>query len=109
MLDTDKSGLKNSDDLAAAVAKTENRVSLESLHERISSIEYLYPTAAPHFTIAVVVLDNRFVLTGESSCADPENFDKELGQKFAVENAVRKIWPLEGYLLREQLHRGTKS
>jgi len=109
MLDTDKSGLKPLDDQAAAVAKTDNRVSLESLHERIRSIEYFYPTAAPQFTVAIVVLDNGFVISGESACADPKNFDKELGQKFAVESAVRKIWPLEGYLLREQLHKGLKT
>lgn len=54
-------------------------------------------------TICVLVLDNGFTVTGESACASPENFDAELGRKIARQNAVAKIWPLEGYLLKDQL------
>ena len=55
-------------------------------------------------TICVLVLKNGFTVTGESACASPENFNAELGQKIARQNAVAKIWPLEGYLLRQGLH-----
>lgn len=55
------------------------------------------------FTFCVLVLKNGFTVTGESACASPENFDKELGKKIAKGNAVGKIWVLEGYLLKEQL------
>lgn len=55
-------------------------------------------------TICVLVLKNGFTVTGESACASPENFDAELGRKIARANAVNKIWPLEGYLLKQQLH-----
>ncbi|EBS5296795.1 hypothetical protein DRE90_18565, partial [Salmonella enterica subsp. enterica serovar Infantis] len=34
----------------------------------------------------------------------PENFDPEIGRKIARQNAIAKIWPLEGYLLKQQLH-----
>jgi hypothetical protein len=54
-------------------------------------------------TIAVLVLRNGFTVTGESACASPENFDAELGAKIAVRNAMAKIWPLEGYLLKSKL------
>jgi len=54
-------------------------------------------------TFAVLVLRNGFTVTGESACASPENFDAEIGRKIARQNAVQKIWPLEGYLLRERL------
>lgn len=54
-------------------------------------------------TIAVLVLRNGFTVTGESACASPENFDAELGAKIAVQNAMAKIWPLEGYLLKSKL------
>ncbi|WP_308324412.1 Gp49 family protein, partial [Klebsiella pneumoniae] len=40
---------------------------------------------------------------GESACASPENFDPEIGRKIARENAVNKIWMLEGYLLKQRL------
>lgn len=54
-------------------------------------------------TICVLVLKNGFTVTGESACASPENFDAELGRKIARANAVAKIWPLEGYLLKQRL------
>lgn len=55
-------------------------------------------------TFCVLVLKNGFTVTGESACASPENFDAELGRKIARENAINKVWMLEGYLLKQQLH-----
>ncbi|RHZ96452.1 hypothetical protein D1114_07000 [Cereibacter sphaeroides] len=57
-------------------------------------------------TFCVLVLRNGFTVTGESACASPENFNEEIGRKIARENARQKIWPLEGYLLRDRLSRG---
>lgn len=54
-------------------------------------------------TFCVLVLKNGFTVTGESACASPENFDGEIGRKIARENAVNKIWMLEGYLLKQSL------
>ncbi|VVJ97769.1 Uncharacterised protein [Klebsiella pneumoniae] len=54
-------------------------------------------------TFCVLVLRNGFTVTGESACASPENFDAEIGRKIARENAVQKIWMLEGYLLKQRL------
>ena len=54
-------------------------------------------------TICVLVLHNGFTVTGESACASPQNFDPEIGRKIARENAVNKIWMLEGYLLKQKL------
>lgn len=54
-------------------------------------------------TFCVLVLRNGFTVTGESACVSPENFDAEIGRKVARQNAVQKIWPLEGYALRERL------
>ena len=55
-------------------------------------------------TFCVLVLKNRFTVTGESACASPENFDAELGRKIARSNAIDKLWPLLGYALKQQLH-----
>jgi hypothetical protein len=57
-------------------------------------------------TFCVLVLRNGFTVTGESACASPENFDAEIGRKIARQNAVNKIWPLEGYLLKQRLADG---
>ncbi len=54
-------------------------------------------------TICVLVLRNGYVLTGESACASPENYDEALGHKIARDNARNKIWALEGYHLRTRL------
>lgn len=54
-------------------------------------------------TFCVLVLRNGFTVTGESACASPENFDAEIGKKIARQNAVNKVWMLEGYLLRQRL------
>lgn len=62
-----------------------------------------YPQALSLLTFCVLVLRNGFTVTGESACASPENFDAELGQKIARQNAVNKIWPLMGYELRQRL------
>lgn len=63
-----------------------------------------YPSELNLLTFCVLVLKNGFTVTGESACASPENFNAELGQKIARQNAVAKIWPLEGYLLKQRLH-----
>ena len=56
------------------------------------------------FTVCLLTLKNGFTVSGESACASPENFDAEIGRKIARENARNKIWPLEGYLLKQRLH-----
>jgi len=58
------------------------------------------------FTSCLLTLKNGFTVHGESACASPENFDTDLGRKIARDNAVNKIWMLEGYLLREKLYLG---
>jgi hypothetical protein len=54
-------------------------------------------------TFCVLVLRNGFTVTGESACASPDNFDAELGKKYARENAVNKVWMLMGYELKTRL------
>ncbi len=108
--------LKVSDDAAAAVQKTPNRVSLESMEKKIAA-EYTFLASdalqeAPiHeslkiLTVCIIVMQNGFTVIGKSAPADAENFNEELGRKFAREDAVRQLWPLEGYALRETLYNG---
>ena len=55
-------------------------------------------------TVCVLTLRNGFTVTGESACASPENYNEEIGNKIARENARAKIWVLEGYLLKQKLY-----
>jgi len=54
-------------------------------------------------TFCILVLRNGFMVTGESACASPANFNAEMGRKIARENAVSKVWPLLGYELKSKL------
>jgi hypothetical protein len=70
-------------------------------HPAPEAIEY--PEALNLLTICVLVLQNGFTVTGESACADPRNFDAEIGKRVARQNAINKIWPLMGFELRTRL------
>lgn len=54
-------------------------------------------------TICILVMRNGFTVIGKSAPASPENFDEEKGRRFAYEDAIKQLWPLEGYALREKL------
>jgi hypothetical protein len=54
-------------------------------------------------TVCALTLRNGFIVIGESAAASPENFDREIGEKIARDNARGKIWALEGYQLRTRL------
>lgn len=55
-------------------------------------------------TICVIQLPNGFCVTGESAAASLENFQEDIGQKLAFEKARDKVWELEGYRLKSELH-----
>lgn len=55
-------------------------------------------------TICVIQLPNGFCVTGENSCVSPENWQPDLGQKYAFEKARDKVWELEGYRLKSELY-----
>lgn len=55
-------------------------------------------------TFCVLVLSNGFIVTGESACVSPENFNAEIGRKIARQNAMDKVWPLMGYALKQKLY-----
>lgn len=78
------------------------RVTPSTIDSCISSIDYHRLTDV--LTVCVLTLQNGFTVTGESACASPENYDEQIGQSIAYENAREKIWVLEGYLLKQRLY-----
>lgn len=81
---------------------TAPRITPQRIDEVIVGEDYhVFPGTC--LTVCCLSLKNGFTVTGESACASPENFNVELGQKIAKENARQKIWALEGYALRERL------
>lgn len=60
-------------------------------------------------TICVLVLKNGFTVIGKSACASPENFNAGIGKDVAWRDAKEQIWPLEGYLLKQNLYEQKQS
>ena len=83
---------------------TAPRVTPEDIVAAVKGEEY-YVFPGSQLTICCLTLQNGFNVTGESACASPENFNKELGEKISKKKAMDKIWSLEGYLLKDKLYR----
>lgn len=104
------------DEYSAAKA-THPRVSLADMEAKIVHTHYFtagdaclalnqpVSTTSPLdlLTICILVMQNGFTVIGKSAPASPENFDSEKGKRFAYEDAIKQLWPLEGYALRERL------
>lgn len=54
-------------------------------------------------TICVLTLHSGFQLFGQSACIDPSNFDAAIGEQIAYDNAVEKMWELEGYRVKHDI------
>ena len=82
---------------------TAPRITPRELDDKITAeLYHVFPGTT--LTVCCLILENGFTVTGQSAAASPENFDEEIGRKIARADAREKIWPLEGYLLRESLH-----
>jgi len=97
----------------SAKGATAPRVSLQDIEDAISA-EYSFTLdkalrdvpimpSVGLMTIAVLVMRNGFVVIGKSAPASAENFDAEKGRTFAREDAIRQLWPLMGFSLRDRL------
>jgi len=87
------------------MADLPNKVTKEDLEHLVAQSKTDYAVFDSKLTVAVITLPNKFKVIGQSSCVDANNFDKGLGEKYALENAVEKLWELEGYLLANDLYR----
>lgn len=109
-------------DRASAAVATEPRVALADIEAAISerydfvasdAVQALgFPTSAntPHplsvLSVCILVMRNGFTVIGKSAPASPANFNADLGRKFAYDDAIRQLWPLMGFALREKLAAG---
>ena len=79
-----------------------NRVTIEDIQAAIKAETY---TVLPdgRTTICQLTLDNGFTIDGKSACVAKENYDEALGNKYARENAVEKVWHFLGFRLADKL------
>lgn len=54
-------------------------------------------------TVCQLTLDNGFTVEGQSACVSIENFNAEIGNKIARDNAVNEVWKLLGFRLADKL------
>ena len=109
--------LKATDEYSATMA-TAPRVSLADMEAKIVGEHYFTAGEAVNaisrtyeldqgplniLTICILVMQNGFTVIGKSAPASPENYDQGKGKRFAYEDAIKQLWPLEGYALREKL------
>lgn len=80
------------------------RVTPQTISDAIVSGAY-HRLPNTNITVCVLTLRNGYTVTGESACVSAENFNEEIGNKIAYENARAKIWQLEGYLLADDIYR----
>ena len=105
-------------DAAAAAVSTAPRVTLADIEKNIRHVACFTAGAAASalgmetspsldtLTVCILTLQNGFTVIGKRSPASPENFSFELGSRVAREDAVKQVWPLMGYALRERLADG---
>jgi len=53
-------------------------------------------------TFCVLVLRSGFIVTGQSMCANAENYDRAIGEKWACENAIDKVIEVMTYAIMAQ-------
>lgn len=51
-------------------------------------------------TLVVLTLKNGFEVVGTSACVDANAYDQKIGEHYARERALAKVWELEGYMLQ---------
>ena len=86
---------KKLDELLAA--SPAERVTKEYIESRIASTEF--HRIGETVTLCNITLDNGFSVRGESACVNPENYNQQIGEKIAYDNAFRLLWSPFGFLL----------
>lgn len=89
--------------MVQATNPTSNRLRPEEI-DRVIKIKQFYVFPGSQTTVCCLTLENGFTTIGYSGCIDPANFNQEIGEKVAFENARQAIWPLEGYLKKQRMY-----
>ena len=103
---TDNYSAKNADAPRVSLKDMEDKINAEYFFTAGQAVSAVNMPAVPELdllTICILVMKNGFTIIGKSAPASPENFDPEKGKRFAYEDAIKQLWPMEGYALRERL------
>ena len=78
-----------------------NKITKEFLESEIQ--EVIYTQMHERLTHCLIVTKSGFLFTGQSVVVDVANFDKELGEKYAYEQAFAGMWQPYGFWLHCKL------
>lgn len=81
-------------------------VTKERVEGNIAFVQYFHHDTT---TIAVFTMKNGYSVVGKAGCVDPVNYNQELGERLAYDDAFGQCYALEGYLLREALFLKSKA
>ncbi len=82
--------------------KKTGRITQDHIDSLVASEKF--ERIGPKTTLCLLTLVNGFEIVGTSGVVNPDNYDATIGNSIAKENAIEKIWELEGYRLQWLLH-----
>lgn len=80
------------------VLNTVESITPETIRNAIKCKEFHLFRGTTHI-VCCVTLNCGFTVIGEAACANPEEFDADIGQSCALEDAERKIGKLLAYTM----------
>lgn len=81
--------------------KLPNKLTMGEILDTVTKADY-WRLGESTTTVCQLTLKNGFTVLGQSACIDPLEFNKAIGEKVAWDNALDKVWELEGYLLQQK-------
>ena len=85
------------------------RIAQHASHTDVSGKQVPFPPNLEVFTVCMVVVRNGFIVLGKSAPASPENYNSDIGRQFAYDDAIKQLWQLQGYALRETLYQRDRA
>jgi hypothetical protein len=82
------------------------KVTMNDILDKIDSVKYTVLDGTTT-TVCLLTMKNGYAVLGTSACADPAAFNAALGEQYSYQDAVNNVWPLEAYLLREEMSKET--
>lgn len=80
-----------------------NTITQDHINELLAKSEFRFGTVFDKCSVLHCQLPNGFIISAESSCVDPENYDPAMGKALCEKKIVDKLWELEGYRLQCEL------
>lgn len=84
-----------------------NKITKEFLESEIQEVKYTQ--MGDRLTHCLIITKSGFLFSGESVVVDAANFNKELGEKYAYDQAFNSMWQPYGFWLHGKLTEGNSG